>query len=211
VGDTTSGRYPDSEEEWLLDGMPTPPYRRTISRRDITATWQPATTAYLNVFAVPVQAGDIFDYISFAVKTASATQTHAWAALYNGVGTGAALQAQTADVGATVLAASTAYKWQLGSPVSNIGTVGTPQGPSTGVIVPQGPAVWGIAFYVAATTLPVLDGMAGGAVLGEVVVSGQVPIASTGGSIGATATAPSVLPTMTSLAGAVPYLLLSRN
>jgi len=39
MADLASGRYPDSEEEWLLDGSPLPPYRRTISRRDIATAF----------------------------------------------------------------------------------------------------------------------------------------------------------------------------
>ena len=53
MSDLASGRYPDSEEEWLLDGSPFPPYRRTISRRDITNSAIPTVTT-LNVYAVPV-------------------------------------------------------------------------------------------------------------------------------------------------------------
>ena len=74
MSDLAGGRYPDSEEEWLLDGQPSPPYRRTISRRDIVASanFIPTVTT-LNVYAVPVQAGDIFSFVSFLVKTAGAT------------------------------------------------------------------------------------------------------------------------------------------
>lgn len=214
MSDLAGGRYPDSEEEWLLDGMPVPPYRRTISRRDIAAgsTGVALTQAYLFVYAIPVQAGDILDYISFLVKTATATPTHSWAALYNGVGTGAALLAQTAD--ATGGFAANANKLQLGSVVSNIGTVGTPQGPSTAAAVAQGPAVWGVALYNSGATGAVLDGMPGGNVAGAVTLTGQPALVSNA-ALSATATAPTVLPTMTAGpqtgAGAIPYIVLSRS
>ena len=65
MGDFVFGPVPpDSEEEWLLDGSPFPPFRRTISRRDIATSFGPPTTV-LNVYAVPVQVGDIFIFVSF--------------------------------------------------------------------------------------------------------------------------------------------------
>src|SRR5579859_6179270 len=137
MADLASGRYPDSEEEWLLDGQPVPPYRRTMSRRDIntgTGGVTCGTTLLASVFAVPVQAGDIFNYVSFLVGTAGATLTHSWAAVYNGTGTGAALLAQVADNATATGWATGLQKLQLQSAVSNIGTVGTPQGPSTPAI-----------------------------------------------------------------------------
>jgi|ERR1700735_1926009 len=211
MSDLAGGRYPDSEEEWLLDGQPAPPYRRTISRRDIVASaaFIPTVTT-LNVYAVPVQGGDIFQFVSFLVKTAGGTLTHSWVALYNGVGTGAALLAQVADNTTATGWAIGAQKLQLGAVVSNIGTVGTQQGPSTGPIVAQGPGVWGIAFYQSGTTGDTVDGMSSSAVAGAVAVTGQVPFYSTG-TLGATATAPAVLPTMAAAVGGIPYLLLSRS
>jgi len=211
MSDLAGGRYPDSEEEWLLDGQPAPPYRRTISRRDIVASaaFIPTVTT-LNVYAVPVQAGDIFDFVSFLVKTAGGTLTHSWVAVYNGVATGAALLAQVADNTTATGWAIGAQKLQLASVVSNIGTVGIPQGPSTPAIVAQGPAVWGIAFYQSGTTGDTVDGMSSSAVAGAVAVTGQVPFYSTG-TLAATGTAPAVLPTMAAAVGGIPYLLLSRN
>jgi hypothetical protein len=210
MSDLAGGRYPDSEEEWLLDGSPIPPYRRTISRRDIAAgsTGIAMTQATLFVYAVPVQAGDIFDFVSLLCKTATATPTHSWVAIYNGMTTAATLLAQSTDAtgGFTV----GANKLQLASVVSNVGTVGTPQGPSTGAIVAQGPAVWGLAIYNSGATGAVLDGMPGGNVAGAIALTGQLPLAMSA-SLAATATAPATLSGLSAASGAVPYAVLSRN
>lgn len=217
MSDLTEGRYPYAEEEWLLDGQPNPPYRRIagLKRSDIATGASGATigtTQTLSVFPVPVQAGDIFQFVSFLVAVVGGTLAHSWVAIYNGVATGSALLAQVADNTTATGWAVGAQKLTLASVVSNVGTVGTPQGPNTGPIVAQGPAVWGVAFYQSGTTLNKFDGMPGGnAGAGLVAITGQAPMVSTSGSLGAVATAPSVLPTMTAGNGAVPYGLLSRN
>ena len=210
MSDLGSGRYPFAEEEWLLDGSPLPPYRRTISRRDIAAgsTGIALTQANLFVYAMPVQAGDIFDFVSILVKTATATPTHSWVALYNGMTTSAALLAQSADV--TTGFAANANKLQLQSVVGNVPTVGTPQGPSTPAVVASGPAVWGVALHNSGATGAVVDGMPGGNVAGAVALTGQLPLAMSA-ALAATATAPATLAGLTALAGATPYVLLSRN
>jgi hypothetical protein len=212
MADLASGRYPDSEEEWLLDGQPYPPYRRTISRRDITTGTGGATsgtTLLMSVFAVPVQVGDIFSFVSFLAGTAGATLTHSWVAIYNGVGTGAALLAQVADNTTATGWATGLQKLSLASAVANIGTVGTPQGGGSAAIVPNGAAVWGVAIYQSGTTLNKYDGMLGGSQ--TTGLTGQVPLFSTAASLAATGTAPAVLPTMTAAAGPIPYIALSRQ
>jgi hypothetical protein len=212
--DLTGGRYPAYEEEWLLDGSPVPPYRRSLNRRDITATFTPgATSGTIYVVAVPVQIGDIFDVVSVAVKTAATgTSTHSWVAIYNGVGTGAALLgAQSADV--TTGFALGVNNLVLGSPAANTGTEGIPQGGGSPAITPNAAAVWGVALYNSqGTNGPVIDGMAGGAIAGEVIHTGQVPLLSSG-TLAATATAPAVLPTMAAATATlgIPYVLLSRS
>ena len=217
MSDLASGRYPDSEEEWLLDGQPVPPFRRSMSRRDVTSVFTSGSnaTATLFVVAVPVQAGDIFGAVSFNVKTAATgTSTHSWVAIYNGVGTGAALVgAQSADVTTGFVVGANSLL--LGALASNIGTVGTPQGPSTAANVAQGPAVWGVAFYNSSgTNGPVIDGMLSGSVAGEVAHTGQVSLINSC-ALAATATAPATLPTMTVGPGAtatgIPYIVLSRS
>jgi hypothetical protein len=204
-----AGRYPTFEEEWLLDGQPTPPYRRTICRRDIATAFVLPTTI-LNVYAVPVQPGDQFGFVSFLTGIVGATLTHSWVAVYNGVGTGAALLAQVPDNTTATGWAATAQKLQLASVVSNLGTLGVPQGPGTAVITPEGPAVWGIAVYQSGTTGNTFDGMPSSAIAGAVAIAGQPSMYSTG-TLGATGTAPAVLPTMTAAVGKVPYLALSRS
>lgn len=220
--DLVEGRYPGYEEEWVLDGQPYPPNRRTISRRDImTGTSGISGTGgtTLAVYAVAVQPGDIFGAVSFVVQAAGATLTHSWVALYNGVATGAALLAQTADN-------TTATGWSTGLqhlplvaasasvPPGNVAQPGTPQGlaggPGQWPIVPFAAAVYGIAVYQAGTTANKLDGMAGGSLAGEVTYTGQPPLLTTG-TLAATATAPAVLPTMAAAIGGIPYLVLSRS
>lgn len=205
--DLVAGRYPTAEEEWLLDGAPYPPFRRTLSRRDITSTFV-ATAATLFVFAVPVQAGDIFNFVQLPVKVATSAGTHSWVAVYNGTGATATLLAQSTDVTGGFPLGN--VKLQLNSAVANIGTVGTPQGPGTGAIVADGPTVYGVAVYNSGTTGATLDGMAGGALNGEVLATGQVPISSSV-ALAATATAPSTLAGIAAISGAVPYLLLTRQ
>lgn len=211
MADLAGGRYPDSYEEWLFDGQPSPPYRATISRRDIASgsTGLALTQAQLFVYAIPVQAGDIFNYVSFLAKTATATPTHSWVALYNGTSATATLLAQSTD--ATGGFAVNANKIQLASTVSNIGTAGTPQGAGQPVVVAQGPAVWGVALYNSGATGAVLDGAPGGQTAGEIAVAGQVPFISQV-ALAATATAPATLAGIAAVIGTgTPYILLSRQ
>ena len=215
MADLASGRYPDSEEEWLLDGQPYPPYRRTISRRDIasgTAGLSCAATTILTVFPVPVQTGDIFNFVSFLVAVAGGTLTHSWVAVYNGTSTGAALLAQVPDNTTATGWAVGAQKLSLASTIANIGTVGTPQGGGSAAVVLNSPTIWGVALYQSGTTVNLLDAMPGsGAANGAVAVTGQLPMVTKSGAISATGTAPAVLPTMTPGNGPVPYMLLSRQ
>ena len=217
--DLVAGRYPISEEEWLLDGSPLPPYRRTLSRRDIasgSAGLTIGTTQVLSVFAVPVQTGDIFNYASFLIAVAGATLAHSWVAIYNGTATGAALLAQVADNTTATGWAVGAQKLALASTINDIGQPGTPQGPAGGpgswALTAAAPAVWGVGVYQSGTTLNKFDAMPGsGAANGAVAVTGQFPMATFSAGLGAIVTAPAVLPTMTPANGPVPYILLSRQ
>lgn len=208
--DLVQGRYPIADEEWLLDGSPYPPYRRTISRRDISAGSGgiALTQATLFVYPVTVQAGDIFNFVSILVKTATATPTHSWVAVYNGIAATSALLAQSADV--TTGFPTGASKLQLGSTIANSGTIGTPQGPGTAAVVNTGPVIWGVALYNSGATGAVADGAAGGNVAGSIAVTGQAAMALSV-ALAATATAPATLAGLAALAGGTPYALLSKQ
>ena len=214
--DLVAGRYPVAEEEWVLDGTPYPPYRRSISRRDVVSSIT-LTTGLLTVFAVPVQDGDIFNYVSFGVKTAGGTLTHSWVALYTGVLAGATLLAQSPDNTTATGWAVGAQKIQLASTVNaDVAQPGTPQGPVGGpgqwsTTPLAGPTVLGVAFFQAGTTGDTLDSMTGGAVAGEVIVTGQVPFTSLSGANAYGAVAPAVLPAMTPNVAGPAYVLLSRQ
>lgn len=212
MSDLASGRYADTDEEWLLDGSPVPPYRRSMSRRDLSSgsTGVSLATATLWCVAVPVQAGDIFNFVSIGVVTATASAAHSWVAVYNGVKTGAALLAQSADV--TAGFAAGLQKLTLGATIGDIPTVGTPQGGGTAAIVASGPAVWGVVIYATAGATVVDGTVSGGSIAGNVIVSGQ-PALMSSSALAATATAPSVLPTMAAATKAlgVPYVVLSRQ
>ena len=219
--DLVAGRYPVAEEEWVLDGTPYPPYRRTISRRDIasgSAGLAVGTSQVLSVFPVAVQDGDIFNYVSFLIAVAGATLAHSWVAVYTGTATGAALLAQVADNTTSTGWAVGGQKLQLASQIlADLAQPGTPQGVSGGpgywATTPlAGPTVVGVAVYQSGTTLNKFDAMPGsGAANGAVAVTGQAPMATFSAGLGAISAAPSVLPTMTPANGPVPYLLLSRQ
>lgn len=183
-----------SSKRYLLDGSPSQQFRTTMERENISGSVTLLTTV-LYVFAIVVEPGDVFDHMAFIVKTqATATVAHAWSAIYNGVGTGAALLARTSDV--TAGWAAGAQDLSLSQVIANTPTVGTPQGPSTPAIVAAGPAVWGFALYnVTSGTGTIVDGNAGGSLAGEIAVTGQVPLVSTA-TVSSTATPPAVLPTM---------------
>jgi hypothetical protein len=198
-----------SSKNFLLDGSPSQQFRSTLARENVSGSVTLLTTV-LYVFAVVVEAGDIFDHMSFIVKTqATATASHAWSAIYNGVGTGAALLASTTDVTAGWAAGK--QDLALSATIANVPTVGTPQGPSTPAIVASGPAVWGFALYnVTSGTGTIVDGNAGGSLAGEVGVTGQVPLVSTA-TVSSTATAPAVLPTMAAAVFGNVYGVLCRK
>lgn len=212
MSDLTSGRYPDTDEAWAQDGFPVPPDRHGLVRPSGAGNGGlTLTTATLFAYPFVAQAGDIYRFVRFIAKTqATATSTHAWVAVYNGVATGAALLGQIADTAAGW--APGLVNLALATVVQNIGTVGTPQGPSTPAIVPQGPAVWGLVFYnVTSGTGNILDAAAAaGSLAGEQLRSTQAPLCSTG-SLATTATAPAVLPTMAAATAAYPLFSLTAS
>lgn len=210
MGDLSSGRYPDTDETWAQDGFPTPPDRHGLVKPSGAGNGGlTLTTATLFAYPFVAQAGDIYRQIRFIAKTqATATSTHAWVAVYNGVATGAALLGQIADTTAGWTAGL--VNMALATVAQNIGTVGTSQGPSTAALVPQGAALWGLVFYnVTSGTGNILDaGAAAGSLAGEQLRSTQAPLCSTG-SLSTTATAPSVLPAMSAATAAYPLFSLT--
>jgi hypothetical protein len=202
MSDLTSGRYPDTYEEWLLDGSPAQPYRRSISRWDIVSAGVAMTAATVFVIPVVVQQGDVIDYISIGVKTASATPTHGWAALYTGTSAAATLIAQSADDTSGFHGPGALQKFALAT--------GYTVGGHTGTTGTEGPLVLGVALYNSALTGGVLDGMSGSSVAGAVIVSGQVPLVSTV-ALAATAAAPATLAGAAAAVSGVPYVALSRT
>ena len=212
MSDLAGGRYPDSDETWVQDGQPSPPDRHGLVKPSGAGNGgmtMISTTLY--VFPFVAQAGDIYKFVRFIVKTqAAATPAHSWAAVYNGVATGAALLGQAADV--TAGWAAGLQNLALTANPQNIGTVGTPQGPSTAAIVPQGPAVWGLAMYFSGSgTGNILDAAAAaGSLAGEQLRTTQAPLCSTA-TVSATATAPAVLPTMAAALFAYPLFSLTAS
>lgn len=203
MSDLVSGRYPDTYEEWMLDGKPSQPYRTTIKRSDIISTGVTMTLATVFVYPVVVQQGDLIGAISIGVKTATATGTHGWAALYSGVGTSAVLLgAQAPDDTAGFHGSGALQKFTLATPYQ----VGAAPG-GTGT---DGPVVLGVALYNSGATAGVLDGMTGSNVAGAVIVSGQVSMVNSV-ALSATATAPANLAGIAAAAGGVPYIVLSRS
>jgi hypothetical protein len=202
MSDLVSGRYPDTFEEWMLDGQPAQPYRTSISRRDILSAGVTMTLATVFVIPVVVQQGDVVNFISVGVKTATATGTHGWAALYTGVGTSATLIAQSADDTAGFHPAAGLQKFALQS--------GYTVGGHAGASGAEGPLVLGVALYNSGATAGALDGMSGSSVAGGVLVAGQAPMVSTL-ALAATATAPATLAGAAAAVSGVPYVALSRT
>jgi len=204
MSDLVSGKYPDTFEEWMLDGQPAQPYRTTISRRDILSTGVTPTVNAVCVYPVVVQQGDVINFISIGVKTATAaTASHGWAALYTGLTTSATLIAQSADDTSGFHGSGALQKFAL--------TAGYTVGSAPGSTGTNGPLVLGVALYNSSSGAGgALDGMTGSSVAGGVLVSGQVPMAFSA-ALAATATAPANLSGFTALTGGVPYIALSRT
>lgn len=208
MSDLASGRYPDSYEEWLLDGSPLPPYRQSISRRDITVSNISIASTKLNVFPIVCQPGDIIGAVSLLVATATGTPSHSWVALYTGVGATATLIAQSADATGGFTANALKLALGTGAPYLVGGSPGTAQG-SANTGGPSGPVILGLGIY-ASGGATVYDGMAGSAIAGAVAITGQVPLVSQL-TIAATATAPATLAGIAAVVAGVPYIALSRS
>jgi hypothetical protein len=215
MGDLISGRYPDYYNEWLLDGQPTPPYRQSISRGDITgAAVTGAATQVPYLVGVCAEPGDVFGYVSFGIGTLAGTAgASSFVVVYSAM--------PTASAAATVLGVSAVTTFTAGAnkiALSSLVVVGatdyTPQG-SAPASLQNGPVVLGVAIVEAwTTTASQFDGMSGGKSAFKGLIGNQLPLATQlptlsgtpptiGTSSGTTVTAPST--------GVLPYVILSRT
>lgn len=213
--DLAGGRHPDYNEEWLFDGQPVTPYRRSISRGDVnTAAVTGAATQIPYVVAVPAQIGDVFNYVTFGIGTLAGTAgSTSFVVVYNAMPTAAAAATVLGVSAATTFTAG-ANKIALTAPVVVAPTVGTPQN-AVASVLGSGPVVLGVAIVETWTTTGSLfDAMAGGAAAFKGLLTGQLPLVTKlptlsgtppvlGSSSGTTITAPAT--------GLVPYLVLSRT
>ncbi|MEY9837093.1 hypothetical protein [Streptacidiphilus sp. EB103A] len=213
--DLSGGRYADYNEEWLLDGQPNPPYRRSISRGDInTAAVTGAATQVPYVVAVPAQVGDVINYVTFGIGTLAGTPgATSFVVVYSAMPTAAAA-ATVLGVSAVTTFTANANKILLSAPVVVAPTVGTPQN-AVASTLGNGPVVLGVAIVETWTTTGSLfDAMAGGAAAFKGLLTGQLPLVTklptlggtppaVGTSSGTTITAPAT--------GLVPYVVLSRS
>jgi hypothetical protein len=213
--DLAGGHYPDYEQEWLLDGKPIPPYRRSISRGDITgAAVTGAATQVPYVTAVTAQIGDIVNFVSFAIGTLAGTAGNSsFVVVYSAVPTASAA-ATVLGVSATTTFVAGNNKIALTSSVAVVPTIGTPQN-GTASTFGAGPVVLGVAIVEAwTTTASQFDCMAGAKAAFKGVLGSQIPLAqqlpslggvppAIGNSSGVTVTAPST--------GVLPYVVLSAQ
>lgn len=213
--DGPGGRYPDYNEEWLFDGQPSPPYRRSISRGDInTAAVTGAATQVPYVVAVPAQVGDVINYVTFGIGTLAGTAgSTSFVVVYSAMPTASAA-ATVLGVSATTTFTAGANKIALSAPVSLIPTIGTNQN-SAGSTIGSGPLILGVAIVETWTTTgSQFDAMAGGAAAFKGLLTGQIPLVTKLPSLGGTppAVGTSSGTTITAPAtGLVPYVVLSRS
>lgn len=199
MGDFSSGRYPDYNPEWLLDGQPASPNRASIPRTAITgAAVTGALTTVPYVTAVPVMPGDVFGFVSFTIDTLAGTPgAGSFVVVYAAVPTAAAA-ALVVGVSATATFVLGANKIALSSLVA----------------VGSSPLVYGVAICEAWTTTgSQFEGVTGAATAFKGQLTGQLPLATklpaagapptVGSSSGITITAPA--------SGYLPYVVLSRT
>lgn len=213
--DLAGGKYADYDEEWLFDGQPTAPYRRSISRRDITgAAVTGAATQVPYLVAVPAQVGDIFNYVSFAIGTLAGTAgSTSFVVVYSGMPS-ASNNVTVLGVSATTTLTAGNNKIPLLASVALTPTIGTPQN-AVGSTLGSGPLVLGVAIVETWTTTgSQFDCASGAKAAFKGVVGNQIPLATTlptlggtppavGSQSGTTVTAPST--------GVLPYVVLTRS
>lgn len=213
--DLAGGKYPDYEPEWLLDGQPASPYRRSISRGDITgAAVTGAATQVPYLCAVTAQIGDVINYVSFGIGTLAGTAGNSsFVVVYSAMPTASAA-ATVLGVSATTTFVAGANKIALSAPVVLAPTIGTPQN-AVASTLGAGPLVLGVAIVETWTTTgSQFDGMSGGKFAFKGLLSGQIPLVTQANALlaappavnstsGVAYTAPST--------GFLPYVLLSRT
>lgn len=177
------GRYPMNNPDWLLAGQPSSTFRHTMHRRDIISDTAALTTQVMTSWAIPLEAGDVFNTITFlSGATAAGTPTNQWAALYSDDAT-PALVLQSADRTNSAWAANAAKAFTLSS---------------TARITRSG--VYYVSLMVKATTPPSVAGITlENAAAAGAVTSGQKVLAQTSGAA-LTDTAPATIATPTTVA-----------
>lgn len=213
--DLAGGRYADYDEEWLFDGQPTSPYRRSISRRDITgAAVTGAATQVPYLVAVPAQVGDVFNFVSFAIGTLAGTPgATSFVVVYSGM--------PTASNNVTVLGVSAVTTFVLGtnkialtSQVALTPTIGTPQN-AVASTLGAAPVVLGVAIVEAWTTTgSQFDCASGAKAAFKGIVGNQIPLATQLPTLGGTPPAVNTTSGTTVTApstGVLPYVVLSRQ
>lgn len=213
--DLAGGRYADYDEEWLFDGQPVSPYRRSISRRDITgAAVTGAATQVPYVVAVPAQVGDVFNFVSFAIGTLAGTAgSSSFVVVYSGMPS-ASNNVQVLGVSATTTFVAGLNKIALSGAVSLAPGIGTPQN-AVGSTIGNGPLVLGVAIVEAWTTTGSQFDCASGAKSAfKGIVGSQLPLATQLPTLGGTPPAVGSLSGTTITApstGVLPYVVLSRS
>lgn len=182
------GHYPDTHDQWLLNGSPSGLFRANLRRTEVGGNLAALTTQVMTAVALYLEAGDVVTNLTFcSATTAAGTPTNWWFALYSTAAT-PALLGQTADQTSTAWAANTAKTVALATPYT-VTTTG----------------VYYAAVMVKATTVPTLLGASLNATAAAAVVTGQKVLANTSGA-SLTDTAPATIATPTTVA-TVPYVV----
>lgn len=186
----TRGRYPVTNPQWTLNGMPAGMFREGLLRRaDTVSNMAALTTQIMLSTAIHLEAGDVVSKLTFiSGGTAAGTPTNWWFALYDDSAT-PVLLAQSADQLTAAWAANTGITLAL----------------ATAQLIPRS-GIYQASVMVKATTVPTLAGqtLANAATAGA-VVAGQKVLAQTSGSA-LVGTAPATIATPTTVA-TVPYVV----
>jgi hypothetical protein len=191
--DLAGGHYRQYDASWYLNGSPSYPLREAFPR------WAAGTSGTVTsgtMFVVPlvVEPGDQIGAVSVLVKTATATPTHGWVALYDAFTTAGKLLYQSADDTSGLHGSAAAWKGALSAVYYAPG---------------DEPKTIAVAVFNEGATGALLDGMAGFDVAGGVTGS-QLSLVSTVGSVTG-ATAPSTLAGLAAATGFVPYVACTQS